>query len=123
MVRRGVLLLALGAVLLAHVACSEDRRTPTAADLEGDDATPDHIITVGADGFDPPELTVTSGDIIVVVNDGDDAHSLSSADGELDTGMLAPGDELTLVLREPAVIEYEDRVGDTGNEGRIAVTE
>jgi plastocyanin len=120
MVRRRVMVAAASAVVLLVMGCSEERRSPTAADLQGGDASPDHVIRVDADGFDPANLTVTSGDIIEVVNDGDEVHSLS-AGTRVETGAMEPGESLTLVLSDPGEIEYTDRAGDTGNAGRIVV--
>jgi plastocyanin len=118
--RRGIVLAGLSVAVLLGAGCSEDRRSPTAEELRGGDTTPDHVIRVDGDGFEPDDLTVGPGDIVEVVNDGDDVHSLSSG-SRVDTGAMEPGESVTLILREAGEIEFTDRVGDTGNGGRIVV--
>lgn len=113
----------LPAVLLAAVlvtGCSEDRRFPTAEDLPEVDFTPDHVVTVDAGGFEPDELTVRSGEVVLLVNEGDGRHSFS-AEKRLETGPMEPGEETVVVLEAPGEIEYVDQAGGTGNEGRIVV--
>jgi plastocyanin len=117
--RRGALA-GLALALVVAAGCSKDRRFPTAADLEGRDFTPDHTVTVDADGFDPAELEITSGEIVLLVNDGDEAHSFS-AEERFDTGLLQPGEEVTLIMERPGEIPYQDRT--TGAEGVLVVTE
>ena len=52
-----------------------------------------------------------AGDVILLVNEGDEPHSFTAADQEFDTGRMLPGDETTLVLTEPDDITYFDRRG------------
>jgi plastocyanin len=121
MVRRLRTLVLLVAVVATSTACSEDRRSPTSADLDGATFVPDQVIQVDADGFDPAEVTVAPGDVLLLVNAGDEPHSFS-ADERFDTGEMAPGDETTVVFEAPGAIPYVDRVGDTGHVGRIVVS-
>jgi plastocyanin len=111
----------LAVVVAVCAACSEDRRSPTSADLDGATFVPDQVIEVDADGFDPAEVTVAPGDVLLLVNAGDQPHSFS-ADDRLDTGEMAPGDQTTVVFEAPGEIPYTDRVGDTGHVGRIVVS-
>ena len=116
---RHAVLAALGAVLL--VACGDpDPSPPTPGDLAEIDLSPDHTITVDEDGFEPAALEVQAGEVIQLVNEGDEPHSFTAADQEFDTGRLLPGEETTLVLTEPHEITYYD-VEDRDHEGSLAV--
>jgi plastocyanin len=117
--RAGTRALAALAVGVLLAACDEDRRFPTAADLEGRDFTPDHVVTVDASGFDPDRLEITSGEIVLLVNAGEQAHSFS-AEERFDTGLLQPGEEVTLVMEQPGEIPFHDRT--TGAEGLLVVS-
>jgi plastocyanin len=103
--RRGAVLLTLA--LLAGCGDS-DPSPPTARDLAEVDLSPDHTITVDEDGYEPAELEVRSGEVVLLVNAGDEAHSFSTDEGELETGRMEPGDETTLVLTEPQVVRFHD---------------
>ncbi|MET0727445.1 MAG: hypothetical protein ABWZ76_04005 [Acidimicrobiales bacterium] len=81
--------------------------SPTPEDLRAIDLSPDHTVTVDEDGFDPAELEVRSGDVVLLVNAGQELHSFT-ADERFDTGRMQPGDETTLVLTEPGEIPYRD---------------
>jgi plastocyanin len=118
-VRRAAAAVAALAVAVTLVgACSSDRRFPTADDLADIDLTPSHTITVTDEGFDPPRLVIASGEVVVLRNDGDEAHSFS-AEERFDTGLLEPGEETTLLLERPGEIPYTDRA--TGNDAVLVV--
>lgn len=85
--------------------------SPTPEDLEAIDLSADHTITVDEDGFHPDELEIRSGEVVVVVNEGDGLHSFT-ADERFDTGRLEPGEETTLLLTEPGEIPYRDLESD-----------
>lgn len=93
----------------------------TPEDLREIDLSPDHTITVDADGFAPRELEITSGEVILLVNEGDELHSFTAAE-RFDTGRMEPGEETTLVLTEPGEIPYED-LEHPKAEGTITVLE
>ena len=114
--RRAVL-----AFALVLAACGDsDPSPPTARDLAEVDLSPDHTITVDEDGYEPAELEVRAGDVVLLVNEGDGPHSFTSDAGELETGRLEPGDETTLVLREPQVVRFHD-VEAPEHEGTLTV--
>jgi plastocyanin len=96
----------LVAVLLAGCV-DPDPATLTAEDLDEIDLSPDHTITVDDDGFEPAALTVESGDVVLLVNEGTDLHSFT-AEERFDTGRLEPGEDTTLVLTEPGEIPFHD---------------
>ena len=105
----------------ALVACGDpDPSPPTAQDLADIDLSPDHTITVDEDGYDPSSLEVVAGEVILLVNGGEDEHSFTAEDQEFDTGRLQPGDETTLVLTEPDEVTFFD-VANPDNEGTLVV--
>jgi plastocyanin len=105
--RARVVVAALAATVLA--SCGDaDPSPPTPEDLADIDLSPDHTITVDEDGFRPEALEVTSGEVILLVNEGEEVHSFTADDHEFDTGRMQPGDETTLVLTEPDRITYHD---------------
>lgn len=102
-----VALVVLGATLLG-TACGDSKpSSPTPEDLRKIDLSPDHTITVDDEGFEPAQLEVASGDVVLLVNEGTGLHSFT-AEERFDTGRMEPGDETTLVLTEPGEIPYED---------------
>jgi plastocyanin len=118
---RGLLATLLGAAIVLSGCVDPKPSSPTAADLAEIDLSPDHTITVDADGFDPATLEVEAGDVVLLVNDGDEPHSFT-AEERFDTGRLEPGDETTLVLTEPGEIPYRD-LGAPDHEGTLTIVE
>ena len=116
--RRAVLAAVATAAL---VACGDpDPSPPTADDLADIDLSPDHTITVDEGGFEPEDLEIEAGEVIQLVNEGDEPHSFTADDQEFDTGRMLPGDETTLVLTEPDEITYFD-VEDRDHEGSLVI--
>ena len=110
---------AIAAILLG--ACVDAKPSPpTPEDLEELDLSPDHTIRVDEDGYEPSELTIESGDVVLLVNDGAEEHSFTAADQEFDTGRMEPGDETTLVLVDPDQITFFD-TADRDHEGTLVV--
>ncbi|HEY9558666.1 MAG TPA: cupredoxin domain-containing protein [Acidimicrobiales bacterium] len=109
----------LCAVGLAAGCGAADPSTPTAEDLREIDLSVDHTITVDERGFSPAELEIASGDVVLLVNDGDSAHSFT-ADERFDTGRMLPGEETTLILTEPGEIPYRD-LENPDTEGTLTV--
>lgn len=98
----------LALVLLAAGCVDAKPSTPSAADLEAIDLSPDHTITVDDDGFDPAELEIEAGEVVRLVNDGTQVHTFTAEGQRFDTGTLEPGDDTTLVLTEPGEVVYWD---------------
>lgn len=100
------------ALVAALAACVDPKpSSPTPEDLAAIDLSPDHAIRVDEDGFDPAELEIRSGEVVLLVNAGDGEHSFT-AEERFDTGRLLPGEEVTLVLTEPGEIPYRDLESD-----------
>lgn len=116
--RRLGLALAVLVAVAAGGCIDPDPSSPTPEDLRDVDLTPDHEITVDEEGFHPAELEVAPGDVVLLVNEGDEAHSFT-AEERFDTGRLLPGEDTTLVLTEPAEIPYRDL--ESGAEGVLTV--
>jgi len=110
------------AVALATAGCgSYEPSSPTPEDLRAIDLSPDHTIRVDDEGFEPAELEVEGGEVLLLVNEGTDLHSFT-ADERFDTGRLEPGDETTLVLTEPGEIPYRD-LENPDAEGTLTIVE
>ena len=116
---RLVALGALGALLLTSCVDSE-ASSPTPSDLAKIDLSPDHTITVSEDGYDPAELDVEAGDVMLLANEGDEPHSFTADDQAFDTGRMLPGEETTLVLAEPGTHDFHD-VEAPEHEGTLTV--
>jgi len=113
----------LAAVAVLLGACGDsDPSPPTPQDLADVDLSPDHTITVDDDGYEPTDLEVEVGEVILLVNDGEGAHSFTEDDQGFDTGRLLPGEDTTLVLTEPGSHTFHD-VEDPGHEGTLTVAE
>ena len=119
---RGTRWLAATAAVLVAAGCGPpDPSTPTPEDLRAIDLSPDHTITVDDDGFDPRDLEVTSGDVVLLVNEGTELHSFT-AEERFDTGRMEPGEETTLVLTDPGRIPYLD-LENPDADGTLTVVE
>jgi plastocyanin len=118
---RGLLAALLGAAVILSGCVDPEPSSPTAEDLAAIDLSPDHTITVDGDGFAPATLEVEAGEVVLLVNEGEEPHSFT-ADERFDTGRLEPGDETTLVLTEPGEIPYRDLEAPE-HEGTLTIVE
>jgi plastocyanin len=88
------------------VACSPaDEPEPRLAELDQD---PVATLVVDDDGFSPSELELTSGDTVMLVNEGDDPHSFRATDPVRDTGEVLPGEEVLLRFDEVGTVDGHD---------------
>lgn len=113
----------LAAIVLVGAACDDERRSPTAADLDQIDLRPDHALTVDEDGFSPQRLSVRVDDVIEVTNDGTRAHTITASDtgdGVAFDARLQPGETLTLIVPDTAPVDYSDREA-TDHRGRLDI--
>ena len=97
----------LGIALQTGACADPVPRSPTPADLEAVDLSADHTITVDEAGFEPAHLEIDAGEVVVLVNEGNEGHTFT-AEERFDTGLMEPGDETTLILGEPGEIPYWD---------------
>jgi plastocyanin len=56
--------------------------------------------------FEPAEASVESGDEIVFTNEGAEPHTVTTADGQFDSGVLNPGASFTITVSEPGTLTY-----------------
>ena len=107
--------------LAALTGCGDSNPSaPTPEDLRDIDLSPDHTIVVDDDGFEPSELEVSSGEVLLLVNEGDTEHSFTTEDRAIDTGLMLPGEETTLVLVEATVVDFFD-LTNPDHEGTLTV--
>jgi plastocyanin len=113
--------IALAALALAVAGCGEPDpdRSPGPKDLEGYDFDAAATIEVTEEGFEPVEVTVLEGEVILLVNAGEEPHRFDGGEA-FDMGTLAPGQRQTLILDEPGEYDYVDRL-DPDHEGTITV--
>lgn len=112
MIRRTVLLAALGAVTVLG-ACDSERRAISREDLPEVPEEPTHVVELDDDGFDTEELTVTTADLVEFRNVGDDEHGVRTENSVIDTGPLLPGERTHVVFDEPGTYELFDVADDT----------
>ena len=63
-------------------------------------------VSIGDFFFDPADAAVGAGDSIVFVNEGQDAHTVTSDDGQFDSGTLNPGESYTVTFEGEGTITY-----------------
>jgi plastocyanin len=113
--------LAAALVLTALSGCGDSNPSPpTPEDLQDIDLSADRTIVVDDDGYDPSELEVTAGEVLRLVNEGETEHSFTADDRAIDTGLMQPGEDTTLVLTKPTVIHFYD-LGNPDHVGTLTV--
>ncbi len=63
-------------------------------------------VSIGDFFFDPADAAVGAGDSIVFVNEGAEAHTVTSDDGQFDSGTLNPGESYTVTFEGEGTITY-----------------
>jgi plastocyanin len=77
--------------------------------------------------FYPADATIESGDSIVFINEGNEAHTVTSDDGQFDSGPLNPGEYVPVSFEGSGILTYHCEihpdmvgsvtvVGDSGGE-------
>ncbi|MSO86567.1 MAG: hypothetical protein EXQ71_03480 [Acidimicrobiia bacterium] len=117
---RAALVLVLGATLLLASCADESVPTGTVPTLVPRNVYPKKVITVDDAGFDASAVEIVSGQVLVIVNTGDEPHSFSSTE-RFDTGLLDPGTTSTVLLTKPGKIRFFDKA-NRDHKGTVTVT-
>ena len=96
----GALAAALGLALGLSLALALAATTPSVTRAAA------HDIDIVDFAFEPAELTVTVGEPVTWTNKGTTTHTVTSDDGELDSGDNAPGAAYGHVFEAPGVYQY-----------------
>lgn len=71
--------------------------------------------------FEPGDITVHVGDPITWTNDGGRAHTVTSDNGELDSGSIGPGEAYGHVFEQAGTVEYHCTIHPDRMQGTIKV--
>jgi plastocyanin len=75
------------------------------------------VVRITDNGFDPQELTVVAGTIMVWVNEGSEAHTVTSDVGIFDSGVIQPGQDFEFTFRDSGQFSYHCRLHGSPGEG------
>ncbi len=67
-------------------------------------------VSIGDFFFDPLEAAIGSADAIVFVNEGAQAHTVTSDDGQFDSGPLEPGESVTVSFEGSGRLTYHCQI-------------
>lgn len=111
----------IAAVALIPTSCGDppDDPEPGRAQIRSEVPTVVDSVVVDDDGFDPVEVTITAGEGLELVNEGDAPHGFDGGE-DLDTGLLEPGERSTLVLGEAGEYRFVDPA-EPDHEGVVVV--
>jgi plastocyanin len=62
----------------------------------------DHEVAIRAAGFDPPTITVLTGEPVTWTNATEAEHTVTTDDGTLDSGPIGPGEAYATCSKRPA---------------------
>jgi plastocyanin len=65
----------------------------------------EHVVTMKAMSFDPPELTIAAGDLVVWKNGDLVAHTATAA-GRFDSGPVQPDASFRVTVSKPGEVVY-----------------
>jgi plastocyanin len=67
--------------------------------------------------FDPSRVSVNVGDTVIWTNEGSNAHTVTAANGEFDSGKLLPAETFRFKFDTPGTVNYvcKYHIGMTGN--------
>lgn len=110
--RRLLLTVFVGAIVLPAGCVQPSDGTPSSADLADFGVQPTITVTVDDDGFTPSTVEMAANSTIAVTNDGTDPHGVlqvdTAADRRIETGDLMPGETVAIHLADPGPIELTD---------------
>jgi plastocyanin len=87
----------------------------------GAPAHSDHDVVIEDDTFVPDRLEIRPGEVVEWKNEGEQPHSVTSDDGEFDSGSLQPGQEFELRLDIPGTYRYHSVGGEDEMRGVVEV--
>ncbi|MDQ3548664.1 MAG: ScyD/ScyE family protein [Chloroflexota bacterium] len=83
---------------------------PTAIPIEGVEPVGEVAIIEPADalqwGYDPPSITIETGQALTFTNNGRIGHTATASDGEFDTGLLENAQSATILFENPGEFAY-----------------
>lgn len=85
-------------LLLASGSCGRDGK--------------EHVVIMRGMVFDPPSLTLASGDRVTWRNEDIVAHTATAA-GRFDSGEVAPGSSYTVTIKERGEVRYACKLHPT----------
>ncbi len=78
--------------------------------LNADSGNPaSHIVVIRQMHFEPAQLSVKAGEIIVWKNEDIFAHTVTADDGSFDSGLIAPGQSWQTTIKSQGTIAYHCR--------------
>jgi plastocyanin len=84
----------------------EDQEQPQDQQGAGTQQTPADWSVSIEDAFDPADAAIASGDAITFTNEDDEPHTVTADDGQFDSGMLNPGDSVTVRFEGAGTLTY-----------------
>ncbi len=117
---RAALALVFGATLLLASCADDSGPSGSVLDIKPTNVAPEKIITVDDTGFDDTNIEIVSGQVLMIVNTGDEPHSFSATE-RFDTGLINPGSASTVLLTEPGKIRFFDST-NPDHQGTLTVT-
>lgn len=81
----------------------------------------DHDIAITSGGYDPAEITVLTGEPVTWTNETGATHTVTSDDGELDSGPVGPGEAYGHVFETPGTYSYQSTTPGDEMTGTVIV--
>jgi len=107
-VRKALLLIAglamLASLALAISACGDDKTTTTSATPSPTEKS--QVIDISGNKFNPAEVTVDVGTTVTWSNNDSVTHTVKGANGAINSGDLASGQNFGYTFNEPGTFEY-----------------
>ena len=117
--RRATLGFGFGVTLLLASCSGESVPTGSIPTIVPPNIYPEKTITVDDTGFDTSAVEIFSGQVLVIVNAGDEPHSFSATE-RFDTGLIDPGSTSTVLLTKPGKIPFFDKT-NRDHKGTVTV--
>ena len=72
-------------------------------------------------GYDMPDLTISSGDVVVWTNVGEIEHTVTANNGEFNSGYLRPGENYSVKFENKGTFQYHCLVDGGWMKGVVTV--